>query len=199
MKIKLALLGLCAWVTLLLPMQTIGNNNDGSIKRINVEIINQSDIVSIQFMREEEKLAHDVYIFYAEQYNVPIFRNISRSETAHQKAIMWLMNKYNIEDLSKEKAGEFNNRELQQMYDELTQATTLIDALKAGALIEEQDILDLENHLKKTDNADVKRVYTNLLRASENHLRAFSRNLSRRGVEYQPKILNLQRYSDIVK
>lgn len=112
---------------------------------------------------------------------------------------MWLMNKYNIEDLSKEKAGEFNNRELQQMYDELTQATTLIDALKAGALIEEQDILDLENHLKKTDNTDVKRVYTNLLRASENHLRAFSRNLFRRGVEYQPKILNLQRYSDIVK
>ncbi len=199
MKIKLALLGLCAWVTLLLPMQAIGNKNNGSIKRINVETINQSDIESIQFMREEEKLAHDVYIFYAEQYNVPIFRNISRSEADHQKAIMWLMNKYNIEDLSKEKAGEFNNRELQQMYDELTQATTLIDALKAGALIEEQDILDLENHLKKTDNTDVKRVYTNLLRASENHLRAFSRNLFRRGVEYQPKILNLQRYSDIVK
>jgi hypothetical protein len=114
MKIKLALLGLCAWVTLLLPMQAIGNKNNGSIKRINVETINQSDIESIQFMREEEKLAHDVYIFYAEQYNVPIFRNISRSEAAHQKAIMWLMNKYNIEDLSKEKAGEFNNRELQR-------------------------------------------------------------------------------------
>ena len=161
--------------------------------------LSKADIESIQYMREEEKLAHDVYTFYAGQYDIPIFRNISRSETAHQKAIMWLMEKYNIKDLSKENAGEFNNPELQKMYNELTKGATLIDALKAGALIEEHDIKDLEMHLQKTNNADIQRIYTNLIRASENHLRAFVRNLSRRGIDYQPKILTSNRFSEITQ
>ncbi len=161
--------------------------------------LSKADIESIQYMREEEKLAHDVYTFYAEQYDIPIFRNISRSETVHQKAIMWLMNENDVKDLSKEKTGEFNNKELQKMYNDLTKGTTLVDALEAGALIEEQDIHDLEMYLQKTNNADIQRIYTNLLRGSENHLRAFSKNLTRRNIEYQPKILNLQRFLDIVQ
>lgn len=195
MKTKLILTTIIASTVVLLFAQNPAKANDNSTPNG----LSKADIESIQYMREEEKLAHDVYTFYAGQYDIPIFRNISRSETAHQKAIMWLMEKYNIKDLSKENAGEFNNPELQKMYNELTKGATLIDALKAGALIEEHDIKDLEMHLQKTNNADIQRIYTNLIRASENHLRAFVRNLSRRGIDYQPKILTSNRFSEITQ
>lgn len=195
MKTKLILTTIITGAVVLLFAQSPPKAKDN----ITTDGLSKADIESIQYMREEEKLAHDVYTFYAEQYDIPIFRNISRSETVHQKAIIWLMDTYNIKDLSKEKTGEFNNQELQKMYNDLTKGTTLIDALEAGALVEEHDIQDLEMYLQKTNNADIQRIYTSLLRGSENHLRAFSRNLTLRGAEYQPKILNLQRFSDIVQ
>lgn len=181
-------------VSLIFAQDTAKRNDN-----FQVSVLSEADIESIRYMREEEKLAHDVYLFYAEQYAIPVFRNILRSETAHQKAVIWLMDKYGIKDLSKEMAGEFNYPGLQKMYNDLVKGATLIDALEAGAFIEEHDIQDLENYLKKTDNPDIKRIYSNLIRGSENHLRAFSNNLTRRGAEYQPKILILSRFSEIIQ
>jgi hypothetical protein len=43
--------------------------------------------------------------------------------------------------------------------------------------IEKKDIADLESRIAATDRADLKAVYGNLLRASQNHLRAFERVL----------------------
>jgi len=144
----------------------------------------------ILLMREEEKLAHDVYSFFVEKYNIPIFRNIKQSEVMHQKSMIWLMEKYDIKDPSFEEQGKFNNKELQKLYDRLTvQGNTLIEALKIGAYIEELDIFDLKKLMKKTDNKDILRVYSRLLWGSENHFRAFTRNLSNRGVEYEPEFL----------
>jgi len=144
----------------------------------------------ILLMREEEKLAHDVYSFFVEKYNIPIFRNIKQSEVMHQKSMIWLMEKYDIKDPSFEEQGKFNNKELQKLYDRLTmQGNTLIEALKIGAYIEELDIFDLKKLMKKTDNEDILRVYSRLLWGSENHFRAFTRNLSNRGVEYEPEFL----------
>ncbi|HPA11825.1 MAG TPA: DUF2202 domain-containing protein [Bacteroidales bacterium] len=145
----------------------------------------------ILLMREEEKLAHDVYSFFVEKYNIPIFRNIKQSEVMHQKSMIWLMEKYDIKDPSFEEQGKFNNKELQKLYDRLTvQGNTLIEALKIGAYIEELDIFDLKKLMKKTDNEDILRVYSRLLWGSENHFRAFTRNLSNRGVEYEPEFLS---------
>jgi hypothetical protein len=118
----------------------------------------------ILLMREEEKLAHDVYSFFVEKYNIPIFRNIKQSEVMHQKSMIWLMEKYDIKDPSFEEQGKFNNKELQKLYDRLTvQGNTLIEALKIGAYIEELDIFDLKKLMKKTDNEDILRVYSRLL------------------------------------
>ena len=38
------------------------------------------EITGLQFMREEEKLAHDVYVTFYQQYGVAIFNNIAGSE-----------------------------------------------------------------------------------------------------------------------
>ncbi|MEZ4737513.1 MAG: DUF2202 domain-containing protein [Caldilineaceae bacterium] len=42
---------------------------------------------ALLYMREEEKLAHDVYVTLAEQWQLPIFSNIANSETTHTEAI----------------------------------------------------------------------------------------------------------------
>lgn len=155
----------------------------------------------IQIMREDEKLAHDVYQFFSEKWELPIFVNISSSETRHFEAIGFLMETFEIQDLSKKAPGVFHNPQLQHLYDSLTNkgSESLEEALKAGAYIEEVDIADLQQHLKTAENDTVKLVYENLLRASGNHLRAFSRQLNNRNITYSPAVLEAKEYQTILE
>jgi hypothetical protein len=95
----------------------------------------------------------------------------------------------------------FDNADLQQLYDELTEQgkASLSAALKVGGAIEEIDILDLQSALKETNTADIQRVYENLLKGSENHLRAFTSTLSRQaGETYDPQYLSQDVYDAIM-
>ena len=74
----------------------------------------------------------------------------------------------------------------------------MIEALKAGALIEETDIADLQERTKLSDNEDLKTVYTNLLQASHRHIRAYSRNLASRDATYVPQRLSQQEFDEIL-
>lgn len=175
------------------------NSFIGCTQNINLTTLTTSEKEGILLMREEEKLAHDVYNFFAQKYNIPIFRNITKSEVEHQKLVIQLMNQYGIEDPSYEEEGKFHNKELQELYDRLTvQGNTLIEALKIGAYIEELDIRDLKQLMKETDNEDILATYNPLLWGSENHLRAFVRNLTNRGVEYQPVFLSAEEFNSIL-
>ncbi len=163
-----------------------------SINRIAAADVNLSDseIEGVLLMREEEKMAHDVYVYFASKYNVPIFKNISAGETRHQEAMGWLINTYGLRDPTIPQEGKFTNAQLQQYYDKfISQGVTLVEALKVGACIEEYDIADLKKLINEAQNPDIIRIYTNLLRGSENHLKAFVKNLSFRGVKYEPQIL----------
>ena len=180
-------------------MILIINSFIGCTQNIDTTILTPSEREGILLMREEEKLAHDVYGFFANQYNIPIFGNIAKSETVHQKLVIELMSRYEIEDPSFDEEGKFHNEELQELYDKLTaQGTTLIEALKIGAYIEELDIRDLKQLMKETDNEDIFATYNPLLQGSENHLRAFVRNLVNRGIEYQPVFLSIEEYNSIL-
>ena len=65
--------------------------------------------------------------------------------------------------------------------------------------IEEIDILDLEKYIAQTDHADIQLVYENLLKGSQNHLRAFVSTLQRQtGETYQPQYLSQDVYDAIV-
>ena len=61
--------------------------------------------------------------------------------------------------------GTFENQDLQALYDQLTASggQSVADALLAGVAIEEIDILDLQGQLTEIENADIQRVYANLL------------------------------------
>lgn len=140
------------------------------------EELNSNETESLIFMREEEKLAHDVYITLYNKWGVAIFNNISNSEKTHTNAVLTLLNKYELVDPVETNAiGIFNDAILQDLYNQLvTQGSiSLLEGYKVGATIEDLDIFDLNNWLTKVDNQDIIYVYENLNKGSRNHLRSF--------------------------
>ena len=164
--------------------------------------ISPEEAADLQFMREEEKLAHDVYVTLYEKWGLRVFANISRSEQQHTEAVAYLLDRYDISDpAAGNDLGTFTDAKLQALYDQLVAqgSESVADALKVGAAIEEIDILDLQERLAATDNAAIERVYNSLLAGSENHLRAFVSNLkSRTGETYAPQYLSQAAYNAIV-
>ncbi len=152
-------------------------------------------------MREEEKLAGDLYQAFYGLYDWRIFGNISRSESTHVAAVLRLFDLFGIEDSTPDEVGVFANADIQKLYEDLKTSgeVSLVEALKVGAYVEELDILDLEERLEATSNADIQLVYENLLRGSRNHLRAFTRVLAQNDVYYQPLLLSDDYFNEIVE
>ena len=142
--------------------------------------LTQEEIDGILFMREEEKLAHDVYVQFYDLYAHKIFLNISLSEQRHTEAVLRLINFYGLKDPALEGIGEFKNEELKELYDNLMlMGTDLISALEVGVLIEETDIEDISALMEQTEVKNILQVYGNLLNGSENHLKSFESTLDK--------------------
>ncbi|WP_374244004.1 DUF2202 domain-containing protein [Zoogloea sp.] len=168
-----------------------------------VEALSAAEAASLAYMREEEKLAYDVYSRLDAMWGrqLPIFANIAQSEATHTEAVRQLLVRYTLTDPAANlSAGLFTVPVLQQLYHDLVAqgATSLIAALQVGATIEEIDIVDLETALPTIDNQDIRLVYGNLLKGSRNHLRAFVQALAQQGVTYTPAYLTTDTYSAIV-
>jgi len=146
----------------------------------------------LQLMREEEKLAHDVYLALYEKWQVPVFNNIANAESRHYAAVGYLLETYGVEDPAYEKEGKFKNKDMANLYAELVEkgSSSLESAFEVGALIEELDIQDLQEQLGAGNDDLVTTVFGNLERASEMHLRAFTNQLAMRGIDYTPQILD---------
>ena len=161
------------------------------------------ELQDLQFLREEELLAGDVYKYFYTLYPLPVFRNIAKSEDAHTASIEFLLDKYSLPDPGKNhQAGVFKNQELQRLYNDLIKrgSVSIIEALTVSALIEEMDITDLTEAMERVENNDdIMFVYSNLRRASGNHLRVFTRHLAARGVKYSPSYLTDEEYRKIVE
>jgi hypothetical protein len=153
------------------------------------------------YMREEEKLAHDVYLTLDNQWNARVFANISESEATHMAAVKVLLDRYNLSDpAAGNDVGVFTNTTLQALYDSLVVVgqQSLIDALKVGAAIEELDVSDIADAMTYIDNSDIIYVFDNLMKGSRNHLRAFVKNLNVQGVTYIPQYLDQTSYDAII-
>ena len=139
-------------------------------------------------MREEEKLARDVYNALYETWNLPVFRNIAESEQQHSDAVKLLLDAYNMEDpVENDVPGRYENPQLQKLYDDLTAQgkKSLSDALTVGATVEDLDIYDLQRLIAEADNEEVKVLYQNLMKGSRNHMRSFTAQLERQGFTYE--------------
>ncbi len=166
---------------------------DQMIEKLPKQVISESEKLGLIKMREEEKLARDVYKTLYNKWHFFIFDNISRSEQRHMDAIKTLLKKYNISDpVSNDKIGVFKDEKLQNLYEILVKngEKSLVDALKVGATIEDLDIYDLKKLINGTDNQDIKMVYQNLMKGSRNHLRGFVYQLKLKGDVYKAQYLS---------
>jgi len=160
------------------------------------------EAAGILFMREEEKLARDVYSTLSSQWPQPVFSNIAASEQTHTDAVLALITRYGLVDpVGSNPPGVFTDPVLQGLHDVLAArgSLSLIDALIVGAEIEEIDIVDLDLRLADVvNNADIELVYENLKKGSRNHLRAFVDNLENQNYMYQPQYLTQDQFDAIV-
>ena len=139
-----------------------------------------TEISSILFMKQEEKVARDVYqVLYAKWGHVT-FGNIAVSEQRHMNAVDNLIARYRLTDTTPAAAGKFTYPELQALYDELIVLgnKSLDDALAVGVLIEQADIADLREALTTTKEKPIRNVFSNLVDGSDSHLAAFTRALN---------------------
>ena len=186
----------------------VNNNGDLNVslmyENINTfpkQSISEEEKEGLIEMREEEKLARDVYLALYNKWNLQIFKNIANSEQTHTDSVKYLLEKYDIPDpVENEEVGKFSNPKYVELYNNLVEkgSQSEVDALIVGATIEDLDIADLENWLNKTDNEDIKFVYENLERGSRNHMRAFVGMLTNYGESYSPQYISNEEYEQIL-
>ena len=133
-------------------------------------------------MREEEKMARDVYNTMYDLWGDEIFANIGEAEQWHFDMMGQMLQTYGLADRdpAQKEIGKFTNVDLQSTYDQLVAdgESSREDAFKVGVSIETDDIEDLENAMAITDAATLNAAYGRLLNGSKNHLRAFNRQLN---------------------
>ncbi|WP_206513117.1 DUF2202 domain-containing protein [Flagellimonas marinaquae] len=159
--------------------------------------LTEQEKTDLRFLREEEKLARDVYVYSYNKYGQSIFNNISNSEQSHMNSVLNLLNNYGLTDpVINDAYGVFSNSELQTLYNELTikSDSSLNKALEVGANIEDLDINDIDIFKKHTTNIDLINVYDNLSCGSRNHLRSFVGQLG----SYTPVYISQTEYDAII-
>lgn len=165
--------------------------------------VNKQESNGLTYMREEEKLARDVYDSMYAKWEVNPFGNIRQSERVHMDRMKTLLTSYGIDDpvlANSDRPGVFKSATLQKVYNELVKSgtTSLTAALKAGAKIEELDIADLDERMAQTKKEDITTAYKFLRMGSEHHLSAFVSRLKSQGVDYKPEILKKEIFDAIV-
>lgn len=140
----------------------------------------ESTYADLQYLIEEEKLAHDVYTALYEAWGSKVFGNILESETTHQNRVAELLVAFDVEDPRAAEPGVFIDPELQDLYHQLVAKgqTSQQDAIEVGILIEEKDIADIQVQLDTVTDSEIVQVLESLLKGSENHLAAFTKQLN---------------------
>jgi len=162
--------------------------------------LSAAEIKDLTFMREEEKVARDVYITLYNMWKHNTFNSISSSEQQHMDTIKKKLTAYKVPDPAQSAVGAFTDSGLQNMYNNLvaTGSKSLIDALKVGCTIEEVDMIDLQHAIDDATHTDLDTIYASLMEGSKNHLRAFVSALAAKGVTYQPQYISVDLYKAII-
>ena len=172
---------------------------DGSSYKLSQELID-----TLSFMGNEERLAYDVYNALYEKYGTKQFTKIATNgEYKHITAVQALVQKYKLSDdvnftnvdlpplgyqntaIEEMEAGTYDIVHIQTLYDDLIdRATTEIEALKVGCIIEVVDVDDLDREilLAEAEGAeDVITIFNFLRDGSYSHYWAFDKGLKAKG------------------
>jgi hypothetical protein len=166
-----------------------------------VDGLDTTEASHLTFMREEEKLARDVYLTLAELYpGQKIFNQIAtRAEQTHTDTMRDKLDQFNLPDPNPNtnnlpsSLGVFTGDEWGWYFKEKFELLTAkgevseLDALYVGAFIEELDMYDIAVcpqvmidrgfsspcGLEYTDERALQTAYSSLMSGSESHLRAY--------------------------
>lgn len=155
----------------------------------------------VTFLREEEKLARDVYITLYNKWKLPIFDNISKAEQRHMDRMGSLLESYKLPDpIKNDKVGVFKNKKLATLYRKLVARASKseVSALQVGATIEDLDLRDILAMKARTTNTKALEAFEVLECGSRNHLRAFTRQLKAKGASYKPQYLSSAQVDAII-
>ncbi len=150
---------------------------------------------ALLFQIEEERMARELYAEFGAKYDLTVFKNIVRAETKHEAVLRQLAARAGI-TVPQAVAGTFSSSEVQQCYNALLILghESADNALRAGAIVEEQDIADLRELASATDSPDLRQLVAQQEAASGHHLNAFVRNLSARGITYEAQLLTSEEF-----
>ncbi len=154
----------------------------------------------LRFLREEEKLARDVYAKLYERWQLVPYRNIGSSEQRHTSRVKDTLASLGIPDpVQDDSVGVFANVELRTLYGELVASgmQSEVAALTVGATIEDLDIRDIERMKGRTTDPSVLALYDSLQCGSRNHLRAYTSQLASRGVTYTARYIGAPELASI--
>ena len=186
-----------------LLLTTTGCNDDEVIEDpipAPTPTLTEQEKSDLLFLREEEKLARDVYLYNFDKYGETIFDKISNSEQTHMDQVLVLLDFYNLDDPAHADRGIFINTELQSLYDDLIMLSdsSLVHGLTAGAIIEDVDIRDIVDFENNTTKDDLLVMYASLVCGSKNHIQGYSTQLSNNGVTYVPQFITQEEYDAIL-
>ncbi|MDG6777162.1 DUF2202 domain-containing protein [Thiomicrorhabdus sp. zzn3] len=167
-----------------------------------IEALSVEEEHGLLFMREEEKLARDVYLTLYDIWGLSIFQNIAESEQKHTDAIKLLIEKYQLADpVVDDTVGVFTDYHFVETYEALVTkgSQSLEDALQVGNMIEELDIKDIAESIAVVEgNDDIVAVYEELMKGSRNHLRSFWDVLTKNGFTYEPQFISQEEFDAII-
>ncbi len=154
-------------------------------------VLSDAARAALQFQVDEERMAGELYLALGEKHAARPFRNIPRAEARHRELLQNLAARAGLPAPAVTATGCYETAVIQARYDALLERgqASLIDALRVGALVEEQDIADLRALAATTDHPEMLAAIAALQRGSQHHLRAFVRNLRARGVDYEAQVL----------
>lgn len=171
------------------------------IQSLPLEQVDAMEQRMLEHMREEEKLARDIYRVLDQQWNLPIFANIASAEQSHMDLVLLLCNRYRIADpVPSNQVGAFSDPAFTALFQFATSFGRIspLHALLVGAVVEDLDMADLDFTLLRTDNRDIDTLWQNLQRGSRNHMRSFYAQLVGLNMVYPGLFLSTARIQAIV-
>lgn len=179
-----------------LPTNTVNTTNP-------VSTLTQAEQDMLLKMREEEKLARDVYLTLGQKFPSigQILANIPKSEQKYTDTVKLVLDKYNLTDpITDDTVGVFKDQAFAKLYQDLVAKGSVseIEALKVGATIEDLDISDLNSDLSQTTNPDIVSAFEKLRNGSYNHLRSFMNKITALGQTYTPQYISETEFQNIL-
>lgn len=156
-----------------------------------------SDLIRLY---EEEILAHDLYVALGKKFpDIRPLQNIPHSEARHREVVAGILEAEGITVPAPPKGRKFSTDGLDKLYRQWLRQGRKSEAAacEAGVRLEDHDIADLRQ--ARIDFPEHKEALAQLEAASNNHLRAFHRNMTSRGGDYTAEALPATDFKTIVE